>query len=297
MTNYHYTHTTRIGELDALDVTHPDFTARVFLQGAHLVHFAPTGQGNWLWLSEQAQFLPGRSIRGGVPICWPWFGVPEKNPPAVREQLQTDAAHGFARTALWTLVEVEESAQSVSLRLSLSTTELDMPGWSGAARAELRLHFSANNCRLELTTENLGAAPLHITQALHTYLPTPDIHSTRMHGLAGCRYVDTLRDWQSFEQQGDVLFEGETDSIYYSDPQQPLHIMPADKPAMVLQASGSHSTVVWNPGPDKARRLGDFSPSAWTQMLCVETANALDDAQCLLSGMSTVLTLVLGKDS
>ncbi|SDU05711.1 D-hexose-6-phosphate mutarotase [Halopseudomonas salegens] len=293
MTNWQYTHMIRLGELDAVEVRHPAFIARVCLQGAHLVHFAPTGQDNWLWLSEQVQFLPGRSIRGGVPICWPWFGVPEKNPPAVRDQLRTDAAHGFARTALWSLAGVAESADAVSVRLALSAADLQAPQWSGEARAELLLTFTAVSCSLELVTTNLGASPLHITQALHTYLPTPDIHNTRVHGLAGCRYIDTLQEWQEFEQRGPVRFSGETDRIYYSNPQQPLGIYHAETCAVQLEASGSHSTVVWNPGPEKAQRLSDFLPAAWTRMLCVETANALDDAQSLEPGDSAHLSLMM----
>ncbi|TVP91553.1 MAG: D-hexose-6-phosphate mutarotase [Pseudomonadaceae bacterium] len=282
-----------LGELDTVEVTHPDFIARVCLQGAHLVHFAPAGQDNWLWLSEQAQFRIGRAIRGGVPLCWPWFGVPEKNPPAVRNQLQTSAAHGFARTALWTLAEVIESVDAVVVLLTLSTADLEATEWSGTARGELVLRFSADACELELTTYNLGPEPLHITQALHTYLPTPGIDATQVNGLEGCRYVDTLRDWQVFEQQGPVLFNGETDRIYYSDPRQALSLQHAGSPGLLLQASGSHSTVVWNPGADKALCLSDFDPAAWTRMLCVETANALDDAQYLSPGASTCLGLVL----
>ncbi len=281
-----------LGQLEALEVHHPRFSARLFLQGAHLSHFAPSGEPDWLWLSPEARFEPGRAIRGGVPICWPWFGDPGRNPPEVRRRVATTMAHGFARTALWRLEEVQESAQQVEISLSLDVNGDFAELWDGQARALASFRFSETGCQLALTTTNTGSEPLAYSQALHSYFPTPDISASRIHGLEGATYLDTLDDWRPKAQQGAVQFDGETDRIYESGAAMTI-ATPAG--SRRLTAAGSDSTVVWNPGPDKARRLSDFPDSAWREMLCVETANAGNDYQVLNAGQSRTLALMLER--
>ncbi|MDX1801408.1 MAG: D-hexose-6-phosphate mutarotase, partial [Marinobacter sp.] len=135
-------------------------------------------------------------------------------------------------------------------------------------------------------------APIAITQALHTYLPTSDITKTRVEGLEGTQYIDTLENWNTYTQQGPVIFEGETDRIYESG--EDLTVV-TPRGHRRLNASGSDSTVVWNPGPGKARTLSDFRDDAWRTMLCVETANAANDYQVLNEGQSKTLALMLRR--
>ncbi|MGM0569240.1 D-hexose-6-phosphate mutarotase [Marinobacter sp.] len=287
-----YTRLTRLGELEAITISHPGFQAALTLQGAHLVHFAPANEPNWLWLSPTARFEPGRAIRGGIPVCWPWFGVPGRNPGPVRSLL-ADAdvpAHGFARTAPWVLAELQETDSDVTVTLALDSSECPDPRWTGQARAWLRFRFRSDALSLTLTTENTGSQPLAITQALHTYLPTPDVTRTTLSGLEGSTYLDTLDGWQPKRQQGKAGFAGETDRIYLAAPVITVHGGVRD---CRLTAGGSASTVVWNPGPEKSLRLSDFPDDGWTGMLCVETANAVDDYRKLASGQSHSLTMTL----
>lgn len=280
------------GELEAMEVHHPLFRAQLFLQGAHLTQFATHDKPDWLWLSDTARFETGRAIRGGIPICWPWFGAPERNPPEVRKRIRCDSAHGFARTALWKLEDVRESAHDVEICLSLDANDDFADNWEGHALLLATFSFSVKGCQIALTTTNLGAAPLAFTQALHTYLPTPDIQRTRIEGLAGADYVDTLLDWSYHPQHGDLTFDGEMDRIYESG--APLVVAsPASR--RTLNAIGSDSTVVWNPGPGKARTLSDFPDSGWKSMLCVETANALSDYRVLNEGQSHTLGVLIGR--
>ena len=281
-----------IGQLEALEVHHPRFRARVFLQGAHLTHFAPVGESNWLWLSPDARFEPGRAIRGGVPVCWPWFGDPGRNPPEVKRRVLSTTAHGFARTAVWRLERVTETAHDVEIQLSLDANGDFDELWGGRARALATFSFSVSGCELALTTTNTGTDALAYTQALHTYLPTPDISRSRIRGLEHSVYIDTLDDWRPKTQEGPVIFDGETDRIYESG-----SAMIVCTPAVtrLLTGSGSDSTVVWNPGPEKAQRLSDFPDSAWREMLCVETANAGNDYQVLNSGESRTLAFTLRR--
>ncbi len=281
-----------IGQLEAIEVHHPLFEARLFIQGAHLTHYTPRHQSNWLWVSDKAIFKPGHAIRGGIPLCWPWFGVPDKNPPEVRRRILTGASHGFARTALWNLEDVRETADEVEINLSLLANQDFADAWNGSALCLATYTFSAEGFRIALTTTNLGKSPLALTQALHTYLPTPDIAATRLDGLDGCLYVDTLENWSDFTQHGLVSFEGETDRIYESG--TPLTVItPTEN--RTLQAVGSDSTVVWNPGPDKAARLSDFPDAGWQHMLCVETANALSDYRVLNEGQSHTIGVMIGR--
>lgn len=291
--NARYTQLETLGELDAIRIRHPLLEATVILQGAHLVHFAPAGEDSWLWMSPLARFEKGVAIRGGVPVCWPWFGDPAHNPAPVKSLVDTDKAHGFARTALWSLNQLEELEDAVSLTLVLDAA--GSPGntpWQGQARASLALHFSPDGLTLALTTHNAGADPLAITQALHTYLPTGQVSATGIRGLERTRYLDTLEDWQPKLQEGTVTFDGETDRIYQAAPD--MDIGSPDRNYR-LTSRGSASTVVWNPGPVKAAKLSDFPDDAWTGMLCVETANAAADYRELLPGARHTLIMILAR--
>jgi len=291
--HWSFTRWTTLGQLEAMEVHHPQFRARIFLQGAHLTHFAPHGEPDWLWMSDSARFEPGRAIRGGIPVCWPWFGIPEKNPPEVRRRIRTDSAHGFARTAVWKLEDVRETAHEVEISLSLDANIDFSDLWDGRALALITFSFSAEGCQLVLTTTNTGPEPLAFTQALHTYLPTSDISQTRVHGLENCGYTDSLQDWSYHTQEGPVEFSGETDRIYESG--EPLMLKtPAGRRR--ITAIGSDSTIVWNPGPDKAKRLSDFPDIAWQSMLCVESANALGDYRVLNEGQSHTLGVMIGRE-
>lgn len=290
--HWSFTRWITMGQLESLQIHHPLFSAKLFLQGAHLIHFSPSGQTNWLWMSETARFETGRAIRGGIPICWPWFGNPDKNPPEVRKRILADSAHGFARTAVWKLEDVRESAHEVEVSLSLDANEDFSHLWTGRSRALLTFNFSNKGLQIALTTTNAGREPLALTQALHTYLPTADIFDTRVRGLDQASYIDTLDNWSTQVQNGPVRFSGETDRIYESG-----EILRIATPGGIrkLSPSGSDSTVVWNPGPEKAARLSDFPADAWRRMLCVETANCANDYQVLNEGHSYTLAMMLSR--
>ncbi|MGP4843249.1 D-hexose-6-phosphate mutarotase [Marinobacter sp. 1Y8] len=281
----------RVGELEAIEVTHPLFFARIFIQGAHLTHFAPTGQKNRIWMSDAAQFKSGKAIRGGIPICWPWFGNPDRNPRRVADRIKSDKAHGFARTTDWSLSKFKESDTEVEIALTLDASRVNGFGdWPLLTAINFR--FNESECHLSLTTTNTGTTSTAFTQALHSYLPTPAIDTTTLSGFDGVQYVDTLDGWRELTQSGDVVFQGETDRIYKTGGHATIRT-----PAGITQvsATGSQSTVVWNPGPDKAMGLSDFPDEAWQTMLCVESANALTDYVDLQRGQSHTLGLTISR--
>lgn len=271
------------GELEAIKIEHPAFTATILLQGAQLIAYAPTGQTNWLWVSEHEPFRQGKSVRGGIPVCWPWFGSVDRNPEAVRRQVMTEMAHGFVRTGIWTLTRIDEQVNAVSVTLSLETDPAVESLWKGRARANLTFVFTGHDLSVSLETHNLGEEPLSLTAALHSYFSTSDVEGVSLHGFEETEYVDTLHGWRRCRQSGAVRFRGETDRIYFVG--RPLRLRTPER-TYVLTPSGSHSAVVWNPWIEKARRLSHFGEDEWRRMFCVETANALDDSITLAPGQS-----------
>ena len=281
------------GELDCLQIRHALFSADLLLQGAQLLHYAPQGEDNWLWLSALAEYKKGVSVRGGIPLCWPWFGNAAMNPEAVKAFISTPEqapAHGFARGQVWSLAEVYEDEEEVVLTLSLS--ESAHPLWHANLTADAEFRFTASSVSLVLTTHNQGATATTFSQALHSYFPTSDISATRLSGLEGSTYIDTLDGWQSKTQAGDVTFTAETDRIYYGE--ENISLLTPEH-STELSSQGSNSCVVWNPWTEKSLRLSQFAADDFKRMFCVETANALDDAITLAPSESHSLSLLLTR--
>lgn len=286
------------GELEVIEIDHPAFRAEILLQGAQMIAFAPRGDSNWLWLSEEVAFRKGVSLRGGIPVCWPWFGNACKNPPEVQAMIATDSpapAHGFARTRNWTFGEVYEAADQVELTLTLKTTTHNQPFWRGEAEVTARWVMTATSLTVSLTTRNTGRAALAITQALHTYFPTSDIHQTRLEGLNHQSYLDTLDNWRRKTQSGDIRFNSETDRIYYTSPDGHHLTLTTPESRTQIDADGSQSCIVWNPWIEKARGLGQFSDDAWQRMMCAETANAADNWINIEAGQSHTMAFTLSR--
>ncbi len=299
------------------------YEAVVAEQGAQLLSFGRDGAAPIVWLSEQAEYRPGVSVRGGVPVCWPWFGDLARNPAAVRADWpQPDGAaapaHGYARGLSWSvspldavasaaaapgvgtprvakpgLVTLDDAAPSVGLSF-----KLDPPSDAAAPRpaiaVELRLRLDTDGkLQLSLRNHNLGPRDVTLSQALHTYLAVRDVAQASVDGLDGRPYIDTLRDWQTVTQRGPVRFDGEVDRIYLDVPGQLAVHDPLAGRRIHLAIEGSRSAVVWNPHVAKAARLSQFAPDAWRGMLCVETARVMQDVLTLAPGQSHCMALSL----
>ncbi|PAV48253.1 D-hexose-6-phosphate mutarotase [Pseudomonas sp. HAR-UPW-AIA-41] len=265
-------------------------------QGAQILSYRRGTQPPLIWLSEQAAYQRGQSVRGGVPVCWPWFGDMTRNPPAVQAMVSGEAPfHGLVRTLDWQLdtVETLDTGVRVSLSLPAGTT---LPGWQGTVRPRLQLTLG-DDLLIELHNANTGRQPAAISQALHSYFPISDIRQVQLRGLDGCRYIETLEDWAERRQHGDLEFAGETDRIYLDVPQRLELLDQGWQRRLVLEVSGSRSAIVWNPWIDKAGRLSQFAADAWQRMLCIETANVWDDCLQLGPGESHCLSLRLSSQA
>jgi D-hexose-6-phosphate mutarotase len=247
--------------------------AVVSLQGAQVLSWrSPLSTEDVLWLSPAAQLGTGKAVRGGVPVCWPWFGP---HPSDAKKP-----AHGFVRAAPWRVAGSAASARRAMLVLKFDAAMIDAVVWPARASAEIEITL-AETLTISLSTTNLGDEPFALTQALHTYLAVGDIAGVSVTGFEDLDYIDQLDGNARRMQKGLIVFEGEVDRIYQGAIGAVTVVDRSLGREISVAKSGSHSTVVWNPWVDKAARLGDMGPDGYRRMLCIEAANAGDDAVTL----------------
>ena len=267
-------------------------------QGAQVLSFQQGGQPPLIWLSEWADYRRQQSVRGGVPICWPWFGDLGRNPLPLQAQHDNPGAapfHGGVRALDWQLLGIDSEGEAIHLQFAFDTRQHPLPDWPHAAVLRLDIRLD-ERLHLDLTSHNPGNEPLILSQALHSYFAVSDIRQVAVHGLDGSRYLETLEDWQERTQRGELRFAGEIDRLYLDvPPRLRLHDAGWNRD-LHLETRGSRSAVLWNPWIDKARRLSSFAEDAWQRMLCIETANVWDDCVELAPGESHRLGLSLWSE-
>lgn len=261
--------------------------ASIALHGAHVMEFQPKGEEPILWLSRNAIYSEGKAIRGGIPICWPWFGGhPDGRLPA----------HGFVRNRFWKLDSSEQLANGFT-RLVMSTSDDDKSRALWQHHFRLRLSVVVGDAlSLTLEMENPGPSSYTITAALHSYFNVGDVSKVDIAGLEGVEYIDQLRNMQRLVQDGPVRFEGELDRIYYpACAEELLHDRQLHR-KIHLRKTGSRSTIVWNPWIRKAESMADFEKGGYRHMVCVETGNAADDIIELAPNGSHVLGVLISSE-
>lgn len=237
--------------------------------GAHVVQWS-LQEVPVVWVSRRARYETGQSIRGGIPVCWPWF--------AAGQDGTVSPSHGFARVAGWHL------AEQTPTELRWRLTEADVQGLDGSRLFphrfelvhEVELVADGDGPALEVscTTLNPGDSPIRFEVALHTYLHVGDVQAVLLRGLDGVGYFDKVTRTDR-TQDGDVRLTGETDRVYHSPGPLTLRDPVLDR-ELHLRSEGADSTVVWNPWADKAAGLDDLADDEWSRMVCVEAA-ALGD--------------------
>jgi glucose-6-phosphate 1-epimerase len=267
----------RVGDHGALvaEITNAGGSGSVAIQGAQILSWAPAGQTPVVWLSSAARFAPGKSLRGGAPVCWPWFG-PHPEDPA-------KPAHGFARNLDWTVLETGSTDSATRLVMGLTPGETQRALWPHAAELTLTLTLG-QRLRAELTTRNTGDAPVELTQALHTYFRVGDIAEARVHGLDGCEYIDKVGPEVRRRQEGPIAIAGEVNRIYLGCPGGVVIRDASLRREIRISKQGSASYVVWNPWAEQGAKFGDMGEDGYRHMLCVETTNAASDTVTVQPG-------------
>jgi glucose-6-phosphate 1-epimerase len=280
-------------------VTAPAAEAMIYLQGAHLTHWKPVGQAPAIFLSERAELVPGKAIRGGVPIVFPWF--------AERHDGKAGPQHGFARISDWELVFAGMSGppdeQELHLAFALGPNELSRSlgfdhfklGYRVSIGHRLTLELGVQNdsgnggargggpaAATAKADQAAEGAPLVFEEALHAYYAVADARTVSIDGLGGTEFIDKVDGFKRKRQpEGPLRFEGRTDRPYLDTTATCVLHDPAGGRKITVAKSGSNSTVVWNPWKEFTATMADMEPDAWQRMTAIETANVGENAVTL----------------
>ncbi len=249
--------------------------AEIHLQGAHITKWVPTGQKPVLFLSSNSAFAPGKPIRGGVPLIFPWFGP--------RTDSRPGPAHGFARTSLW---DVESTGLLDNGDASL---------WFTLRPDASRLRFKVTvgaTLSMELQVSNTSEDPLIYEEAFHTYFAVGDVRQISIGGLEGTEYLDKTDNAQrKVQPSAPVRIEQETDRVYLNTEAACTIEDPAWNRRIVIEKCGSRSTVVWNPWVEKSKTFADLAPGEWPGFVCIESANVAENRITLAPGQSHTMAV------
>jgi glucose-6-phosphate 1-epimerase len=279
-------------ELIRAQVTLPNAAATVYLQGAHLSHWQPAGAAPVLFLSERSEFAPGKAIRGGIPICFPWFGP--------RSDGQPGPSHGFARITPWeltfaALVPGGDSAEGDSLRLTLTLGPEDLSRSLGFDHFRVACEFSiGKTLSVRLSVVNLADAPLRFEEALHTYFHVGDVRRATITGLEGAAYLDKRDAMREKHAPAEALrLTATTDRVFPGNRADTAIRDEVLSREIAIGKTNSATTVVWNPWAELAKTLADLDAEAWPGFLCVEAANAGTDAVALAPRQAHTMELTV----
>lgn len=272
------------GALTRARVTLPACTATVYVQGAHLTEWIPAGQNDVLFTSAKSEFMPGKAIRGGIPVCFPWF--------AARSDGASGPSHGFARIEDWTLAfaallpgaEGEDRLARLALTWTLGSNALSKSlGFNGFRVAyEILL---GRTLTLRLTVANVGEGPLRFEEALHTYFRVGDVRQAPVSGLEGATYLDKRDDGKERQApDGPLQLDRFTDRVFPGNVAAAAIHDAVNGRVIRIAKQGSRTTVVWNPWTDGAAALADLGDDEWPEFLALETANTGLDALTLGQG-------------
>jgi glucose-6-phosphate 1-epimerase len=264
------------GGLPKLRVTAKSASAEIYLHGAQITSWQPESAEEVFFLSEFSRWEDGRAIRGGVPVCFPWFGAKADDSKA--------PAHGFVRTREWRLDSVlSEAAGSVTVILSTDSDDSTRSWWPHEFRLVHRITIGST-LSLELTATNTGSAPFSFEEALHSYFRVGDAESVRVRGLNEFSYFDKVDQNREKTQSGDLILTGPTDNAYQNIQTVAELIDPILCRIVRTEKENSKGTVIWNPWQQGASALSDLGDNEWRHMACVEASNFGSSAVSLAPG-------------
>lgn len=270
-------------QVELIEIDNPFAKATITTMGGSVLRFMPKGQKEVLWVSDKAIFDGSKPVRGGVPVCWPWFG-PAKQPGL--------PAHGFVRSMVWSIEKAVHMDTGVThVLLSCESNEETLAKWPYAFSLKLCIEVG-ESLTLTLISANLSDEPVEITEALHTYFSVANPVGMQITGLEGSTHLDKLKEDAPAEiQQDAVVLNPPKDSVYLNQ-SETVTIVDADNSRkIVIEKRNSQSSVVWNPGPETVKGFADIDDQAWLEFACVESGNVLDDSFTLASKAEHMLSV------
>ncbi len=267
-------------------ILHEKASAGIALLGGHVVSFQPKGHDDLIWMSNSAKFDGNTALRGGIPICWPWFGR------------IAAPAHGFARSSEWTLLEHRENDKGVIVSLGLPCNEASLAIWPHQFKAVLNIEVS-DELKVTLDVTNTDTTPWTFSGALHTYLNVGDVRQTETRGM-GTEYIDSLQN-KAICQGGDTLILTDTIDRVYTKPELQIELNDTVKQRRLLVANQGHnSAVLWNPWATGAEAMADMDADGYLTMLCIEStlhADSLENGHTLQPQQSYQLATTISARS
>ncbi|OCR00256.1 D-hexose-6-phosphate mutarotase [Oscillatoriales cyanobacterium USR001] len=244
--------------------------ALISVYSGQVLSFQPAAEStDLMFLSEKAYYATGKAIKGGVPICWPWFGP---DPEGLGRP-----SHGFVRNRLWNVINTGTTSDGATkVTLGLNDSEETRGMWPVAFELAIAITVS-NTLTVELITRNLGDKAFPLTQAFHTYFQVGDINRVQVLGLENTQYLDKVDGGVEKTQIGAVTIAGEVDRIYLNVPNELVIDDAALNRRIRIKSSGSKSAVVWNPWATISANMADLDDTDYQRLLCVETTNAGTD--------------------
>lgn len=273
-----------------IDIDRDGHRGQISVFGGQLLSWQPAGHAPVLWCSPGAIFDQASPIRGGIPVCWPWFGA---------HATEADwPSHGFARTAAWDVTSSESASSLATASLGLPSKPADATYLPNASRPTITYRIG-DELDIELILKNTDTAPIELSQALHTYFAVGDIEAISITGLESCAHHDKLTDRDEPATQSPIAFTAETDRIY-RQLTGPIRLKdPVIGRTITITHAGATNVIVWNPWVEKSARLGDMGPAdAYRGMVCIETGNVAPDLIRLNPGETHSLqtTISVRKD-
>lgn len=264
------------GGLDVAVINNVHATASLSLAGAHVMSFRPHSGRELLWSSPSAAYELSNAMRGGIPVCWPWFADHPHDPYGM-------PIHGVIRTLPFQVTDVKElEGGGTQISLSASDTPATQALWAHAFQMEMIITVS--RClRIEWIARNPGSQPYQYTGALHPYFAVSNVHDLNLRGLENTDFLDKYDHNQRKTQSGSVLFPGKIDNVYLNTTSDMWLEDPGFRRTIHLRKLGSRTSVVWNPAEDDAT-FPDVGAGQHPFFVCVESANAADDSITVVPG-------------
>jgi len=263
------------GGLPKVVVNTPLCSGEIYLHGAHITSWKPANAAETIFVSKDSLWEDGRAIRGGIPICFPWFRNKADDPKAPQ--------HGFARIRSWTLDSITAKKHGVLVEMSMSSDEDSRAWWQSDFTLTYRAMFGTS-LDLELEMYNKGGASLHFEEALHTYHRVGNVENVQIDGLDGVTYLDNTDSNRSHLQRGAIVFTSQVDRAYVDTDHSIQLLDPQMGRRVKVVKTNSLTTVVWNPWKEGARSMIDMGDDEWSQMACIEASNIRDFAIDLQPG-------------
>ncbi|MBO1923426.1 D-hexose-6-phosphate mutarotase [Thiomicrorhabdus sp. 6S3-12] len=263
--------------LSLIEVENDYAKAIMTAHGATVLSYCPKDKNgdleeDLLWVSEQAVYDGKAAIRGGIPVCWPWFSGYQSEFNAPLEEGAQPPAHGFVRKMSWHLENVEKLPSGVtSVLFSLSSSKETLAIWPYAFALQLQV-VVGETLSLSLTTHNLNAFDLQLTEALHTYFRLPPDGTLQLDGLQGATQIETLQQNRQNLVGTPLVVQSPIDNVYLNAGPS-LQASVKGEPVLQIDSSQARSCIVWNPGPETVKGFSDIENRHWTQFVCIENGN------------------------